>query len=68
MDVGKRIRALETGSPSGIEVRLVLPGTMALEAELHKRFESDRVSPAREWFHPSSALLSFIATGGTDSA
>lgn len=54
----KRLRSLKTGSPDELSILKVIKGSPRLEAELHRRFVSDRVRG--EWFKPSPALLSFI--------
>lgn len=42
----------------GITLLRVMPGDTSVERSLHKRFRSDRID--REWFMPSSAVLSWI--------
>ncbi len=56
----KRLNSLKTGSPDELNILKVIKGSPRLEAELHRRFASDRVRG--EWFKPSAALLSFIQT------
>ena len=53
-----RVRELQTGCPYPIEVLAFVPGDVAMERGLHKRFEYCRAHG--EWFHASASLLAFI--------
>lgn len=53
-----RVRELQTGCPYPIEVLSFIPGDVAMERGLHKRFEHCRAHG--EWFHASASLLAFI--------
>ena len=55
-----RLRQLRTGSPTGLTVLLLLPGTPSDEAALHARFQRDRKSSDNEWFAPSAELRAYI--------
>lgn len=44
----------------GITLLRVEPGDVTVERSLHKRFRADRID--REWFMPSSQVLSWITT------
>jgi hypothetical protein len=59
-DVGARSRLsqLQTSSPIGLKLLKVLPGTIKLERELHRKFAQYRLRG--EWFQPSPELLEFI--------
>jgi hypothetical protein len=58
-DPGKRLRALQTGSPTQIGIIAVHPGTPELEKRLHRQFAADRVHG--EWFDFSDELLAHVA-------
>lgn len=53
-----RKQTLLTASPYEIELLHVMPGDIALERRLHKRFRKDRIRG--EWFRSSSGLVEFI--------
>jgi T5orf172 domain len=57
-DFKHRIRSLRTSTPVEPIIHLTIPGTPALERELHARFASLR--RAREWFQLSAELQDFI--------
>jgi hypothetical protein len=56
----ERLAALSTGSPVPLRLLGQMRGNRGLEQALHRKFEEDRVR--REWFHPSGALLQYVAT------
>lgn len=58
--IKSRLRALRTASPLEPIIHLMIDGTAELEAELHRRFEVDRVK--REWFRFSEQIRHFIAS------
>jgi len=53
-----RLRSLRTAMPSEPVVYLTLPGSSALERELHLRFAADKIG--REWFRRSPDIDNFI--------
>jgi hypothetical protein len=53
-----RLQTLQTGSPEVLEYLGAIPGTLALEAELHRRFAASRV--CGEWFQRTAELVAFI--------
>lgn len=59
-DVSKRIASLQTGNADTLNLRLVVPGTMETEADLHRRFASARIRPSGEWFATTRELLEFM--------
>lgn len=56
----KRICVLQTASPSALETLAIIPGTVADECELHRRFAHLRVH--REWFRDCDELREYIAS------
>lgn len=56
---GKRLRALQTGSPSKLYLMAVHPGTPELERRLHQQFSDARLHG--EWFDASDDLLVHLA-------
>lgn len=61
-NVQKRLKALSTGCPDGLDLLCVIKGDQKLEGKIHQRFAADRVKG--EWFKPSPSILSFIKTVG----
>lgn len=53
-----RLKALQTGSPTGLVLLLTIPGDRTKERELHERFAAARVHG--EWFKPTPELLAFM--------
>ncbi len=62
-DAGERLRALQTGSPSGLVLLYSMPGGPDLEKQLHQRFAEARVQG--EWFRPVPYLIRFILDHAT---
>ncbi len=60
MNVQHRMSQLRSAMPHGIEVLLVISGTLEDEAGLHRRFTGNRISSQNEWFKPTSELLDYI--------
>jgi hypothetical protein len=58
-DVAKRLRALQTGSPTDLVILAVHPGTAEDERQLHEKFRACR--RRGEWFEPSEALLEHVS-------
>lgn len=56
---GRRLSALQTGSPEPLHLLATLPGDMALERELHRRFAAHRLNG--EWFRPAAEIFTFVA-------
>lgn len=59
-DVQARLTQLQTSSAHPLQLLVSVAGGSALEADLHKQFEADRLHG--EWFEPSAQLLDFIKT------
>lgn len=55
-----RLNSLQTGSPERLYLLSDMPGSYALERELHVRFAAFRIRPDGEWFAPADELLEFI--------
>lgn len=55
----KRLRALQTGSPTKLAILAVHPGTRDTERRLHEEFSGDRTHG--EWFDLSDDLIVHIA-------
>lgn len=51
----QRLGELQTGSPQRLRLLATLPGGKSREAELHRKFQSNRISG--EWFKPTPELL-----------
>lgn len=49
-DVAKRLKQLQTGSPQRLVLEMMIVGTHALEAELHRRLKYHKVHLRGEWF------------------
>jgi hypothetical protein len=58
-DPQARLRELQTGSAYTLRLMAMVPGGMALERALHRRFADLRL--AGEWFHATPPLLAEIA-------
>lgn len=56
-----RLKALQEGTPEVLVVYAKLPGTMADERALHKRFVQCRLRG--EWFRKEGALADWIEAG-----
>ncbi len=54
-DPTKRLKSLQTGSPTKLGIVAIHPGTIALEAKLHGKFAADRLHG--EWFDFSDDLI-----------
>lgn len=67
---GQRIKKLQTGNPSTLELLAVIHGGEDLERSLHQRFQHLRLRG--EWFSPGADLVDFIrsiaGTGAPDDA
>lgn len=57
-DVAHRIQAVSIQNACSLTLVLEYPGTRRDEAELHRRFQADRLRG--EWFRESPALLAWI--------
>ncbi len=60
LDASDRLSDLQTGSPVPLRLLGTIPGTMADEKDLHRRFAS-ALACGREWFKPVPELLALIA-------
>lgn len=58
-DPKKRLKSLQTGSPTKLDIVAVHPGDLKTEADLHRQFSTDRTHG--EWFDVSDDLLVHIA-------
>ncbi len=56
--VAGRVRSLQTGNPMPIVLLAVAPGTMATEAELHRRFAGHQT--IGEWFRITERMLEWV--------
>lgn len=56
----RRARGLSTATPLKTELLGFMPGTMADEAELHRRFAAHR--HRAEWFRADESVLAFVKT------
>lgn len=56
--VGRRLRALQTGSPERLAIIATIPGDCTLERELHKRFVGYRQHG--EWFEFTGELAEYV--------
>lgn len=54
----KRVHALQIGCPINVELLAIIPGTIDIERELHRRFFGLHVRG--EWFRADNDLLSYI--------
>lgn len=54
-DVQKRLKSLQTGSPTKLRVAAIHPGTPESERRLHEQFAEDRLHG--EWFDISPELI-----------
>lgn len=54
----KRLRGLQAGSPVPLTLLAKIPGSLALEAQLHKRFEKYRLHG--EWFADCSRIRDYF--------
>lgn len=54
-----RLRAFQTGNPARLAVLATMPGEMADEQALHRRFAPERV--AGEWFRPCAGIFNLVA-------
>lgn len=59
-DPVKRLRALQTGSPTKLALFAMHPGTQELEQKLHNQFADARLHG--EWFDASDELLIHLAS------
>lgn len=59
LDPRARLTGHQISSPVALEIAAIIPGDMAAEKALHRRFSKDRVRG--EWFTVSSALRELIA-------
>lgn len=58
-DVEKRLKALQTGSPTPLRILVAVPGSCQLERDYHDRFRSSRRHG--EWFERSAEIEAEIA-------
>jgi hypothetical protein len=58
-DFATRLTSLQIASPEKLIVRALIPGTIDLERDLHKRFAADRIRG--EWFRHSKEIAALIA-------
>lgn len=58
LDVERRARELQTGSPESLEIVGAMPGTVRDEKALHRHFHADHIRG--EWFEASAALIDYI--------
>lgn len=65
-DAADRAAALQTGNAAELILLTSFEGDRTRETELHRQFADARI--AGEWFHPTSALLSFILLAVRDDA
>lgn len=54
----KRVKQLQTGSSSKIQLLGTIYGDKALEKEIHRQFNRFRI--INEWFRPEDELIQFI--------
>ncbi len=60
-DVAKRVRTLQTGNPTPLQLVGAIPGTMTDESRYHRRFAAFRVHPdRREWFRADAELVAAV--------
>jgi len=57
-DASKRLRALQTGCPSGLQLLHIEDGEAADESRLHQTFAAFR--ERGEWFRPAPLILAYI--------
>jgi len=57
-DPDKRVRTLATGSPVSLRVLAKMPGTQAMEKEIHAKFAHLKVE--NEWFHLTDDIRAYI--------
>lgn len=60
INVAKRLRNLQAGSPGQFELLGAVPGTPLDELTLHRKFE--KLRSTGEWFKADPALLNYIHT------
>ena len=60
IDVSRRLRFLQCGSPTRLSVLATAPGDATHESALHRKFRINRV--LNEWFSPSDELLDLVAS------
>jgi hypothetical protein len=53
-----RLRQLQVGNPAKLQILASVPGTIADERAIQKRFSDSRAH--LEWFHPTPELLQLI--------
>ncbi len=58
-DPTKRMKSLQTGSPTKLGIVAIHPGTPDTESKLHRQFDADRVHG--EWFEFSDDLIVHVA-------
>lgn len=63
-NVNKRVDQIQISTPAELRILGVIPGEMALESEIHKKFEHLKIKG--EWFKPGQDLLDFIANNVQD--
>lgn len=63
-NVRARVKSLSTATPGGVELLASCEGGAQKEHDLHRRYASDRVDG--EWFRPSAAVISAVASAQTD--
>ncbi len=57
-NVGRRLSQLQTFFPEDLELLLVMPGSILMEKELHRRFEAFLIQ--REWFLYAEPIEAFV--------
>lgn len=58
MNVSARMSALSRGTPHDLTLLTTIAGGFAVESEIHRHFERDRVRG--EWFRPIPDLLAYL--------
>ena len=56
----KRLKQLNTGSSNQLYLLGYISGTMQIESDLHKKFNSIRVRNNGEWFYGTDELIDYI--------
>lgn len=59
VDWAERLRALQIGNPDELRLYALIPGSLELEAELHRRFASQWIRG--EWFRNLGDLKTYLA-------
>jgi hypothetical protein len=61
----ERLRNLQTGSSEALELLVVMEGTRATEAALHRQLRSSRLRG--EWFNPTEEVLAALGEARASS-